>query len=150
MRIIYLFICLLYLTGCSVLTTDRIGTLPPPAVTGNKITEDYYQDLLAYNAYVDAQILYVSAVLNRQGTPAMNISTKVTEGGESVDCSTVFELPKQNPAPQIPRVDPANPDAVASAMASYITLLREHRHEYQERLEEAFANYKNSCKSKKT
>lgn len=147
-RILFLLCCCLFLSGCSQLGFLRTDTLPPPTSNG-ELDDEYYQRLVSYNIYVDAQLAYVESSLKkkpREQDPEPTPSGKTESNG----CNEIFELPLQTPPPSIPVVDSDDPDAVANAMIIYVTKLRAHRKEYQIRLEDEYEQYRKRCMSKKT
>ncbi len=143
-HLICFVLCCWWLTGCSQLSWSHNETLPTPTTHNGVVDEQYYQELVAYNAYVDAQLTYVATVLQKVPKPEPAVATV------SAGCTDVFVLPEQTPAPRVPVVDPDNPDAVADALALYITQLRSHRKDYQRRLDDSYNEYRQRCMSKKT
>jgi hypothetical protein len=62
-------LCCWWLTGCSQLSWSHNETLPTPTTHNGVVDEQYYQELVAYNAYVDAQLTYVATVLQKVPKP---------------------------------------------------------------------------------
>jgi len=146
--ILFVFACLL-LGGCSQSFVKRSEALPPPTVSEGEINEEFYQELVSYNAYVDAELAYVATRLRKPVKEELRTAT-VTESIDEPGCEMVFELPEEKPMPKIPVVDPNDPDAIASALAHYITEIRKHRRDYQSQLQDNYRRYRSGCRSKKT